>query len=253
MEKSIAACKQTFPSSPPRPSTDSSTLCRQSRKNDQSSEMAVISCVRQHKVHGSWSRKSRSDKLHKVRVIRFVLFLLIFRHIPQRASLHLVRTNNSFSSKVTMSQSNASLLSRHRLLSPTASVRVSPLCLGAMTFGEAQKERYGECSKETAFEIMDEFYNAGGNFIDTANTYQNGESEQWVGEWMRERNVRDEIVIATKYSASSPKNIEKGKRIMSNYQGNGTKSMKMSLEHSLKNLGSNYVDLFYVHWWDYSV
>lgn len=61
------------------------------------------------------------------------------------------------------------LLGRHRLLSPTAAVRVSPLCLGAMTFGTGHEERYGAVSKETAFEIMDTFFEAGGNFIDTAN------------------------------------------------------------------------------------
>ena len=58
-------------------------------------------------------------------------------------------------------------LGRHRLLSPTASVYVSPLSLGAMNFGSAWKERLGECSKETAFEMLDFFYESGGNFIDT--------------------------------------------------------------------------------------
>lgn len=92
----------------------------------------------------------------------------------------------------------ASALGYHRVLSPTASVRVSPLCLGAMNFGDAWKEFMGSCPKETAFEIMDAFYEAGGNFIDTANNYQAGQSEEWVGEWMEKRGVRDEIVLATK-------------------------------------------------------
>lgn len=56
----------------------------------------------------------------------------------------------------------------------------------------------GECSKETAFEILDYFYAQGGNFIDTANNYQNEQSEAWVGEWMEKRGVRDQMVIATK-------------------------------------------------------
>lgn len=60
-----------------------------------------------------------------------------------------------------------SLLGRHRLLAPTASVYVSPICLGGMNFGEAWKDRLGVCSKETAFEILDYFYEKGGNFIDT--------------------------------------------------------------------------------------
>ena len=62
-----------------------------------------------------------------------------------------------------------SLLGYHRILSPTAGVRVSPLCLGAMNFGENWKFALGECSKETAFEMLDYFWDMGGNFIDTAN------------------------------------------------------------------------------------
>ncbi len=93
-----------------------------------------------------------------------------------------------------------SLLFRHRQLAPTANVRVSPICLGAMNFGEAHKASMGECSKETAFEILDTFKGLGGNFIDTANSYQDGESEQWVGEWLSSRKCRDEMVIATKFS-----------------------------------------------------
>lgn len=142
-------------------------------------------------------------------------------------------------------------LHRLRQLAPSASVRVSPLCLGAMTFGSKQAERYGEVSKETAFEIMDLFYSQGGNFIDTANAYQLGQSEEWVGEWMEARQNRDEIVLATKYSTgymSGEKN-----KIQSNFGGNGSKSMKLSLAASLKKLKTTYVDLFYVHWWDYTV
>lgn len=60
-----------------------------------------------------------------------------------------------------------SLLGRHRVLAPTAAVHVSPICLGAMNFGNAYNEIFGECSKETAFEILDFFYEQGGNFIDT--------------------------------------------------------------------------------------
>lgn len=75
-----------------------------------------------------------------------------------------------------------SLLGRHRILAPTAAVHVSPICLGAMSFGNAWSSFMGECSKETAFEILDFFYEQGGNFIDTANGYQAEESEQWLGE-----------------------------------------------------------------------
>lgn len=63
-------------------------------------------------------------------------------------------------------------LGHYRLLAPSASVRVSPLCLGTMNFGDAWTDAMGECSKETAFEILDYYYQNGGNFIDTANNYQ---------------------------------------------------------------------------------
>jgi aryl-alcohol dehydrogenase-like predicted oxidoreductase len=120
-----------------------------------------------------------------------------------------------------------------------------------MTFGESQKERYGECSKETAFEILDHFYKDGGNFIDTANGYQNGESEMWVGEWMKARDNRDEIVLATKFSTAY--RLHEKQRIQSNFGGNGAKSMKLSVEASLKKLQTTYIDVLYLHWWDYSV
>lgn len=143
------------------------------------------------------------------------------------------------------------LLARHRQLSPTASVRVSPLCLGAMTFGTSGTARYGEVTKETAFAILDHFYDSGGNFIDTANGYQNGESEMWVGEWIEQRGVRDEIVLATKYTTGFQGNLRE--KIQSNFGGNGSKSLRVSLDASLKKLRTSYVDLLYVHWWDYTV
>jgi hypothetical protein len=64
-----------------------------------------------------------------------------------------------------------SALLRHRQLAPTANVRVSPLCLGTMGFGEAFAGFMGDTSKKTAFEILDAFVAAGGNFLDTANNY----------------------------------------------------------------------------------
>ncbi|OTA98946.1 hypothetical protein M426DRAFT_325552 [Hypoxylon sp. CI-4A] len=143
-----------------------------------------------------------------------------------------------------------SLLIRHRQLAPSASVRVSPLCLGAMTFGQKQADRYGEITKEEAFNILDTFYSNGGNFIDTANAYQHGQSEEWVGEWMASRGNRDEMVIATKYSA--PWQSDHADKIQSNFIGNSSKSMKVSVEASLKKLQTTYIDLFYVHFWDYT-
>jgi aryl-alcohol dehydrogenase-like predicted oxidoreductase len=84
-------------------------------------------------------------------------------------------------------------LARYRLLSPTASIRVSPLCLGAMNFGDSWKEYMGACDQPTTEKILDYFYEQGGNFIDTSNNYQFEESEKWIGEWLKKRGVRDQM------------------------------------------------------------
>ncbi|KAI5363316.1 Putative NADP-dependent oxidoreductase domain-containing protein [Septoria linicola] len=142
-----------------------------------------------------------------------------------------------------------SLLGYHRILSPSAAVRVSPLCLGAMNFGEAWKAFMGECSKDTVFEILDYFYDQGGNFIDTANGYQDEQSEEWIGEWMEARGVRDQMVIATKYTSACRRHLP---GIQSNYTGNNTKSMFASVDASLKKLKTSYIDVLYLHWWDFT-
>lgn len=121
-----------------------------------------------------------------------------------------------------------------------------------MNFGEANKSWLGKCSKETSFEILDYFFDQGGNFIDTANLYQQGESETLLGEWMAERDNRDQIVLATKYTGAYLKHDTKLFPIQVNYCGNGTKSMRVSLESSLRKLQTDYIDIFYVHWWDYT-
>ncbi|KAJ9191329.1 hypothetical protein DTO166G4_7129 [Paecilomyces variotii] len=144
-----------------------------------------------------------------------------------------------------------SLLGRHRPLAPSAAIKVSPLCLGAMNFGDAWKDFMGECDKKTTFEILDFFYENGGNFIDTANNYQNEESETWLGEWMEQRGVRDQMVIATKYTTGF-RAYKRDQEIQSNFVGNNTKSMRVSVDASLRKLRTSYIDLLYVHWWDFS-
>lgn len=142
-------------------------------------------------------------------------------------------------------------LGHYRMLAPTASVRVSPLCLGAMNFGDAWQEFMGVCDKKTTFEILDYFYESGGNFIDTANNYQKEESEIWLGEWMKERGVRDQMVVATKFTTCFRAGYG-DKEILVNTTGNGTKSLHLSVEASLKKLQTSYIDLLYVHWWDWT-
>jgi aryl-alcohol dehydrogenase-like predicted oxidoreductase len=118
-----------------------------------------------------------------------------------------------------------------------------------MTFGDQQASTYGDIDKSTVMDILDRFYDAGGNFIDTANVYQHGQSEEWIGEWMAKRGNRDEIVLATKYSGHFP-DARGLKGVQSNWGGNGSKSLKVNFEASLKRLGTDYIDLFYVHWYD---
>lgn len=78
-------------------------------------------------------------------------------------------------------------------------------------------------------------------------SYRDGESETWIGEWMQQRQNRDELVIATKYT-----NTFHPSGPQSTYIGNNIKSMKLSLETSLKRLQTSYVDIFYVHVWDFT-
>jgi aryl-alcohol dehydrogenase-like predicted oxidoreductase len=119
-------------------------------------------------------------------------------------------------------------------------LRVSELCLGTMTFGPnwgwgADKD---ECKK-----IFDAFAEAGGNFIDTANRYTEGTSEEYVGEFVA--TDRDHFVVATKYTLFDRQKDP-------NFSGNHRKNMVRSLETSLKRLKTEYIDLFWVHAWDFT-
>ncbi|KAI9324686.1 NADP-dependent oxidoreductase domain-containing protein, partial [Zopfochytrium polystomum] len=77
------------------------------------------------------------------------------------------------------------------------------------------------------------------------------ESEQWLGEWFESRKNRDQIVLATKYTTGYPKHG--GPEVIKiNYQGNHSKSLRLSVEASLKKMKTDYIDLLYLHWWDFS-
>ena len=119
-------------------------------------------------------------------------------------------------------------------------LRVSRLALGTMTFGT---EWGWGAEKDTAKTLFDDYVDAGGNFIDTADLYTNGTSETWLGEFIAERNLRDKIVIATKFSY----NAEPGNP---NAGGNGRKNIMRAVEGSLKRLNTDYIDLYLLHTWD---
>lgn len=118
-------------------------------------------------------------------------------------------------------------------------LRVSELCLGTMTFGEdwGWGGSVEECRK-----MFDAFGAAGGNFIDTANLYTNGTSEKIVGDLIAAD--RDRWVLATKYSLSMGDHV--------NASGNHRKNMRQSVEASLKRLKTEYIDLYWLHIWDFT-
>ena len=113
---------------------------------------------------------------------------------------------------------------------------------------------FGNIGKDETFKLLDTFYKACGNFVDTSNNYQDEQSEEWLGEWMETRGIRDEMVVATKYTMSHKQYEidQKGEGTGSNYGGNHSKSFHISLRDSLRKLRTDYIDILYVHWWDYT-
>ncbi|KAJ7506028.1 Aldo/keto reductase [Mycena galericulata] len=141
-------------------------------------------------------------------------------------------------------------LGYYRVLSPNAGVRVSPLQLGAMTIGDKwESHGFGAMSKESSFKLLDAYFDRGGNFIDTSSNYQNGTSEDFIGEWMEGRRNRDQLVIATKYSTNYKQGEDLAQKV--NFVGNSAKTLHVSVRDSLKKLRTDYIDILYVHWWDY--
>ncbi len=108
---------------------------------------------------------------------------------------------------------------------------VSPLALGTMTFGNGG---WGS-NDATSQRIFDAYVDAGGNFVDSADVYSGGRSEELLGGFIAQRKLRDQVVLATKYSFSG---------------GNGRKNLHRALEGSLRRLGTDFVDLYWVHVWD---
>lgn len=88
----------------------------------------------------------------------------------------------------------------------------------------------------------------GGNFIDTSNIYQEEASEKVIGEWIEKRKNRDQIVLATKYTAGYRAYQRETEPIQTNFTGNSRKSMHVLVNASLKKLKTDYIDILYVHW-----
>jgi aryl-alcohol dehydrogenase-like predicted oxidoreductase len=127
---------------------------------------------------------------------------------------------------------------RYTLLGDSG-LRVSEVCLGTMTFGTDWGWGADENASRRQFELFTE---AGGNFIDTANKYTDGSAETIVGRLLA--GQRDGFVLATKYSLSTRAGDL-------NAGGNHRKNLVQALEASLRRLGTDYVDVFWLHAWDY--
>ncbi len=114
-------------------------------------------------------------------------------------------------------------------------LRVSQVCLGTMTFGR-------EADRSTSFDILDYFVNEGFNFIDTANAYSKGLSEEILGEWMKDRGNRNDLVIATKVYGRMGEGPNEG--------GLSRIHILQAVEASLERLGTDVIDLYQIHRWD---
>jgi aryl-alcohol dehydrogenase-like predicted oxidoreductase len=128
---------------------------------------------------------------------------------------------------------------RYKLLGPSG-LRVSEICLGTMSFGDAWG--FGADEKES-HRILTSYAQAGGNFIDTANKYHEGQSEEIFGSFLG--SERDAFVLASKYTLAMRSSDP-------NAAGNSRKNMRQSVEASLRRLQTDYLDVLWVHAWDYA-
>lgn len=119
-------------------------------------------------------------------------------------------------------------------------LRVSEYCLGTMTFGT---EWALGADYETSKAVFDTYTNASGYFLDTANRYTNGTSERWLGEFIADD--RDHFVVATKYTLSDRDGDV-------HFAGNHRKNMMRSVRDSLQRLNTDYIDVFWLHMWDFT-
>jgi aryl-alcohol dehydrogenase-like predicted oxidoreductase len=124
-------------------------------------------------------------------------------------------------------------------------LKVSRLCLGCMTYGEPGHGKHEwTLPEEQSRPLIRQALEAGINFFDTANVYSAGTSEEILGRALRDFARREEVVIATKVNAPM--------RADANAAGNSRKAIMTEIDHTLRRLGTDYVDLYQIHRWDYS-
>ncbi len=134
---------------------------------------------------------------------------------------------------------SATSLTDYRTLGRSG-LRVSPLCLGTMTFG--QDWGWG-ADAATCAAMLDRYLGAGGNFLDTANIYTKGHSEAIIGDYFKQRGGRDRVVLATKFGG----NLHSGDP---NAGGASRKSIACNLDESLRRLKTDFIDLYWLHFTD---
>lgn len=123
-------------------------------------------------------------------------------------------------------------------------LKVSRICMGCMGFGNAATGMHAwTLPEEESRNIIQYGLNAGINFFDTAMSYQNGSSEEFLGRALRDFAKRDEVIVATKFLPRSTQEIEE--RIT------GQQHIRNLLDASLKRMGMDYIDLYIYHMWDY--
>jgi aryl-alcohol dehydrogenase-like predicted oxidoreductase len=135
------------------------------------------------------------------------------------------------------SESKAMSLHDYRTLGRSG-LAVSPFGLGTMTFGTS---RWGSDDAGSRA-VFNAYVEVGGNFIDTADVYSSGRSEEMLGAFIADRKLRDSLVLATKAGFASGDGPHAG--------GNGAKHVRAALEGSLRRLRTDYIDLFWIHVWD---
>ena len=127
----------------------------------------------------------------------------------------------------------------YRILGSTG-LEVSKLCFGTWRFGLEADDGTVETGREAAHDLLDTFDEHGGNFIDTANVYGDGKSEEWIGEWLEERDREDYVVASKVYWT-----------VRSRADANlSRKTIRAEVEGTLDRLGTDYVDLYYIHRFD---
>lgn len=121
-------------------------------------------------------------------------------------------------------------------------LQVSEIAFGTWRFGRETDAGSIETDREAAHELLDAYADAGGRFIDTADIYGQGKSEQWIGEWLAERD-REDYVIASKIYWPTRSDDPNGR-------GLNRKHLRREIDLILDRLGTDYVDLLYIHRWD---